>query len=85
MIFLWEMIFMKTIITTLIRNGFKAEQRLRFDHHSQFSMGNDAADFNNDGWPDIVNVDMLPEDEKVLTVFAWIWISIPVFTVTPCN
>ncbi len=30
-------------------------------HSSQFSMGNDASDFNNDGHVDIVTVDMLPE------------------------
>ncbi len=30
---------------------------------SYFSMGLDAADVDNDGWPDIYTTDMLPEDE----------------------
>lgn len=39
-------------------------------HQSQFSMGNDAADFNNDGMPDIITTDMLPEtnDRKKSTI-----------------
>ncbi|MBT8185030.1 MAG: VCBS repeat-containing protein [Eudoraea sp.] len=37
-----------------------------FGHITRFSMGNDVADINHDGWPDIISLDMLPEDEKVL-------------------
>lgn len=33
-------------------------------HQSKFSMGGDIADFNNDGWVDILTLDMLPEDNK---------------------
>lgn len=41
-----------------------------FNHYSRFSMGNDAADYNNDGQMDIVTVDMLPPDEKTLKTYG---------------
>src|ERR1700761_7513267 len=41
-----------------------------FNHYSRFSMGNDIADFNNDGQLDIVTVDMLPANEKILKTYG---------------
>lgn len=48
-------------------NGTFSEQNTRaFGYESNFSMGNDAVDFNNDGYSDLITLDMLPGDEKVL-------------------
>lgn len=53
------------------RNGtFTESGAQHFGHYSRFSMGNDIADFNNDGQPDIVTVDMLPNDEKTLKTYG---------------
>ncbi len=49
------------------RNGtFKDELTDRMMHTSQFSMGVDVADINNDGYPEIMTVDMLPYDPYIL-------------------
>ena len=44
------------------RNGtFSNSTKSLISHQSMFSMGNDAADVNNDAMPDIITLDMLPE------------------------
>ncbi|GAB4008997.1 VCBS repeat-containing protein [Spirosoma migulaei] len=47
-------------------NGtFTESVKKAFQHTSRFSMGNDVADVNNDGFADVVTLDMYPEDETV--------------------
>lgn len=46
-------------------NGiFTNELTSSVGHISQFSMGNNISDINNDGLPDIYTLDMLPEDNR---------------------
>ncbi|EMR01706.1 VCBS repeat-containing protein [Cesiribacter andamanensis] len=45
---------------------FKDELPQRMGHISNFSMGTDAADLNNDGHPEIFVTDMLPESDQRL-------------------
>ncbi|MFD1314102.1 VCBS repeat-containing protein [Namhaeicola litoreus] len=48
-------------------NGtFTESLKKHFGHTSRFSMGSDVADINHDGFTDIITLDMLPEEEKVL-------------------
>jgi enediyne biosynthesis protein E4 len=56
-----------------VNNGdgtFKESGAEVFSHYSRFSMGNDVADYNNDGHLDIITVDMLPDDEKILKTYG---------------
>jgi hypothetical protein len=49
------------------RNGtFRDELEDRTMHTSQFSMGVDVADLNNDAYPEIISMDMLPYDPYIL-------------------
>jgi hypothetical protein len=48
------------------KNGtFSEEVKQHFKHLSRFSMGSDIADINNDGFQDVMTLDMYPEDEAV--------------------
>ncbi|MCO5724603.1 VCBS repeat-containing protein [Robiginitalea marina] len=52
-----------------LNNGdgtFSEQLRSAFGHTSRFSMGSDAADINNDGRPDLISLDMLPQEEVPL-------------------
>lgn len=56
-----------------VNNGngtFTESGASHFRHYSRFSMGNDVADYNNDGQPDVITVDMLPPDEKTLKTYG---------------
>jgi hypothetical protein len=49
------------------KNGiFKDECEQRLMHTSQYSMGVDIADINNDAYPEIISMDMLPYDPNIL-------------------
>lgn len=49
------------------QNGtFKEQGEQEMMHTSQFSMGVDVADINNDAWPEIISMDMLPADPYIL-------------------
>lgn len=49
------------------KNGtFSEENNKRLMHTSQFSMGVDVADINNDAYPEIISMDMLPSDPYIL-------------------
>ncbi|GAB4040219.1 VCBS repeat-containing protein [Spirosoma jeollabukense] len=47
------------------KGGFTESIRQAFAHTSRFSMGNDVADVNNDGYPDVMTLDMYPAEEAV--------------------
>lgn len=52
-----------------LNNGdgtFKECLKTYFGHTTRFSMGSDVADLNHDGLPDLLSLDMLPDDEMVL-------------------
>ncbi len=49
---------------------FREELEKQMNHTSRYTMGVDFADFNNDGFPDLITTDMLPEDPFILKASA---------------
>jgi enediyne biosynthesis protein E4 len=52
-----------------INNGngsFTEQGKLSLTSTSKFTMGVDASDINHDGFPDLISLDMLPEEEEIL-------------------
>ena len=68
MIFIYQMILEKNdyLYINNCDGTFIESLEEYINHTSRFSMGNDISDINNDLFPDIFVLDMLPEDEKVL-------------------
>ena len=53
------------------RNGTFSEQLTKaMDNISLYSMGSDAADYNNDGLVDLLTLDMMPEDNKTIKMHS---------------
>jgi enediyne biosynthesis protein E4 len=53
------------------KNGtFTEKLASTMDNISLYSMGSDAADYNNDGLTDLVTLDMMPEDHKTLKMHS---------------
>src|SRR5690606_21487667 len=52
-----------------INNGdgtFRESLEQSMNHTSRYTMGVDCGDFNNDGFPDVIAMDMLPENPEIL-------------------
>ena len=49
---------------------FKETLEQSMNHTSRYTMGVDLADFNNDAFPDLISMDMLPENHYILKASA---------------